>query len=303
MSEGAGAETIIARLALLFEAGIDAGELAQIAQDMSSTDLQNQDKLQRVASLLRHRPDTLALLREIGAAVRHRRDEAETDAAVVQRLASSFDAAARISSAASVQLSSLGDEEKLSAATAEITGWLQRQGFTGAGLRILDIGCGIGRFEIALSPAALRVVGIDISPSMISIGLERCAALPNVELRLTSGLDLADFGDASFDCVLAVDSFPYLVLAGLAERYLKEIGRVLKRPGMAAILNYSYRGSPALDRSEIHHLAEAYGMQVVIDGERPFRLWDGTAFMLVPVGTLRPGAGSGVDEERSVRST
>ncbi|MER9139684.1 class I SAM-dependent methyltransferase [Mesorhizobium sp. M0830] len=245
----------------------------------------------------------MALLRETGAAVRHRRDEAETDAAVVQRLASSFDAAARISSAASVQLSSLGDEEKLSAATAEITGWLQRQGFTGAGLRILDIGCGIGRFEIALSPAALRVVGIDISPSMISIGLERCAALPNVELRLTSGLDLADFGDASFDCVLAVDSFPYLVLAGLAERYLKEIGRVLKRPGMAAILNYSYRGSPALDRSEINHLAEAYGMQVVIDGERPFRLWDGTAFMLVPVGTLRPGAGSGVDEERSVRST
>ncbi|WP_292516203.1 class I SAM-dependent methyltransferase [Mesorhizobium sp.] len=204
-----------------------------------------------------------------------------------------------ISLAASVQLSSLGDEERLTAATAEIVVWLERQGFTGADRDILDIGCGVGRFESALSDAAHRIVGIDISSKMISVARRRCAGLRNVELRPTSGFDLADFSDASFDCVLAVDSFPYLVLAGLAERHFTEIARVLKTSGMAALLNYSYRGSPALDRADVHRLAEAHGMQVVVDGEKPFRLWDGNAFLLMASdGTLRPNNCSGLKEKR-----
>ncbi|WP_292621413.1 class I SAM-dependent methyltransferase, partial [Mesorhizobium sp.] len=181
------------------------------------------------------------------------------------------------------------------ATTDEIVAWLETQGFTGAHRDILDIGCGIGRFESALSSAAHRIVGIDISSKMISIARQRCASLRNVEVRPTSGLDLADFGNASFDCVLAVDSFPYLVLAGLAERYFKEIARVLKTSGMAALLNYSYRGTPALDRADVHRLAGAHGMQVVVDSEKPFRLWDGNAFLLAASeGTLRLNNCSGV---------
>lgn len=295
MADGANVEAIVARLALRFETGIDAAELADVALDMHAADVRKRDRLERIAELLHHRPDMFAMLRETGAAVRHQRDERETDAAVVRRLAAGFDAAVTISLAASVQLSSLGDEEKLAAATDEIVAWLERQGFTGTDRDILDIGCGIGRFESALSSAAHRIVGIDISSKMISIARRRCTGLHNVELRPTSGLDLADFDNASFDCVLAVDSFPYLVLAGLAERYFKEIARVLKTSGMAALLNYSYRGSPALDRADVHRLAEAHGMQVVVDSEKPFRLWDGNAFLLTASdGTLRPNNRSGV---------
>jgi ubiquinone/menaquinone biosynthesis C-methylase UbiE len=295
MADGACVEAIVARLALRFETGIDAAELADVALDMRPADLRKRERLERIAGLLRHRPDIFVMLRETGAAVRHERGEWETDAAVVRRLAAGFDAAATISLAASVQLSSLGNEENLTAATNEVVAWLETQGFTGSDRDILDIGCGIGRFESALSGAAHRIVGIDISSKMISIARQRCASLRNVELRPTSGLDLADFGDASFDCVLAVDSFPYLVLAGLAERYFKEIARVLKASGMAALLNYSYRGSPALDRADVHRLAEAHGMQVVVDSEQPFRLWDGHAFLLAASeGTLRPNNCSGV---------
>jgi ubiquinone/menaquinone biosynthesis C-methylase UbiE len=299
MADNACVEAIIARLALRFETGIDAAELAEVALDMCSADLRKRDRLERIAELLRHRPDIFATLRETGAAVRHERNEEETDAAVVRRLASGFDAAAMISLAASVQLSSLGDEERLTAATDEIVVWLKSQGLTGAGWDILDIGCGIGRFESTLSDTAHRIVGIDISSKMISVARRRCAGLRNVELRPTSGLDLADFSNASFDCVLAVDSFPYLVLAGLAERHFTEIARVLKASGMAAILNYSYRGSPALDRADVHRLAEAHGMEVVVDGEKPFRLWDGNAFLLTASdGTLRPNNCSGHKEKR-----
>lgn len=298
MADGACVEAIIARLALRFETGVDALELADVALEMSSADLQKRDRLERIAELLRHRPDIFATLRETAAAVRHERDEWETDAAVVRRLAAGFDAAATISPAASVQLSSLGDEEKLAAATDEIAAWLERLGFTDRD--ILDIGCGIGRFERALSHAVHRIVGIDISLEMISVARRRCAGLRNVDLRPTSGLDLADFNNASFDCVLAVDSFPYLVLAGLAERYFEEISRVLKPSGRAALLNYSYRGSPALDRADVHRLAEAHGMQVMVDGEKPFLLWDGNAFLLAASdGTLRPKDCSGVKQARA----
>ncbi|MER8827732.1 class I SAM-dependent methyltransferase [Mesorhizobium sp. M0938] len=295
MADGACVEAIIARLALRFETGIDAAELADVALGMYSADVRKRDRLERISELLRHRPDIFAMLRETGAAVRHERHEEETDAAVVRRLASGFDAAAAISLAASVQLSSLGDEENLTAATNEVVAWLEAQGFTGTDRDILDIGCGIGRFESALCDAAHRIVGIDISSKMISTARHRCASLRNVELRPTSGLDLADFGNASFDCVLAVDSFPYLVLAGLAERYFKEIARVLRPSGMAALLNYSYRGSSALDRADVHRLAKVHGMQVVVNGEKPFRLWDGNAFLLAASdGTLRPNNCSGV---------
>ncbi|RWE44480.1 MAG: class I SAM-dependent methyltransferase [Mesorhizobium sp.] len=277
---GGGAEAAIARMALCFPAGFSAARLAEMVLDIEPIDSRRGHKLLEIARLLRRRPEMFATLRETGLAVRHERDETETDAGVVMRLAAGFDAAAAVSAAASVQLSSLGDEERLSAATQEIAEWLDRQGFTGADREILDIGCGIGRFESALAKACGRLIGIDISQEMLSIAASRCKGLANVEFRNTSGLDLAGFADASFDGVLAVDSFPYLVLAHVAEQHFSETARVLKRPGWLVLLNYSYRGSHLLDREEVGRLATQYGMQLIVDGERPFRHWDGVAFVL-----------------------
>ncbi len=298
MAAGVSAEAVIARLALHLQAGIGAAEVAEIVLDIVPSDSGDAEKLQEVAGLLRRKPDVFATLRATGAAVRHERDEDETDAAVVMRLASSFDAASAISEVASVQLASLGDKQRLSATTDEIVAWLEAQAFTGIDRDILDIGCGTGRFERALSKSFNRMIGIDISSRMISIASEQCAGLRNVELRQTSGLDLTAFDDGSFDCVLAVDSFPYLVLAGMAERHFDEIARVLKRPGWLALLNYSYRGSLFLDRGDIKRLAEAHQLRVVIDGEKPFRSWDGDAFLLARCdGTLPRDPSSGVEAE------
>ncbi|MEI9431567.1 class I SAM-dependent methyltransferase [Mesorhizobium sp. Cs1299R1N3] len=302
MADGICAEAVVARLALHLRVEIRVAELAEIVLDVVPSNSRDAEKLQEVAALLRHNPGAFAKLRATGAAVRHVRDDDETDAAVVRRLALSFDAAAAISQTASVQLASLGDEERLSATTEEVAAWLKEQDFTGTGRDILDIGCGIGRFERALAKAFNRMVGIDISSRMISIASDRCAALGNVELRQTSGLDLIEFDDSSFDCVLAVDSFPYLVLAGMAERHFDEIARVLKRPGWLALLNYSYRGSLLLDRADIGRLAEAHQLRVVINGEKPFRSWDGDAFLLARGGGTLPRAASSDVEQEALKS-
>ncbi|TPI10995.1 class I SAM-dependent methyltransferase [Mesorhizobium sp. B4-1-3] len=279
MADGLSVDNALARLAVYIDKRTSAAQLADIALDMRPSQAPERCWLEHMATRLRDKPSAFDDVRRTAACVSHDRGNGETAAMAVERLAGSFDRAAAISPAASVQLSSLGDEDRLSATTGEIALWLERQGILGARKHILDIGCGIGRLEHALGAMAGCIVGIDISPRMIAIARRRCAGVANVKFRLTSGLDLGDFADQSFDDVLALDSFPYLVLAGVAERHFGEIARVLRPGGMAAVLNYSYRTSD-IDSRDINRLARAYRMEVLVDGEMPFGSWDGTAFLI-----------------------
>jgi len=187
---------------------------------------------------------------------------------------------------ASVALSSLGSAEILERATREIVEQFDRWGLLGPGRRVLQIGCGIGRFELALAPRVGEAHGIDISSEMIKVAERRCEALPNVFLQKTSGQDLAMFDDASFHLVYAVDSFPYLVQAGmpLVERHFAEARRVLKAGGHFVILNFSYRSGLAEDDATVRALAAANGLEMVQSGVRPFTLWDGVAWVMTTSG-------------------
>lgn len=280
MADGAAVDSALARLAVFADESIGAAQLAGIALDLRVSHAPRRRWLEEVATTLSSKAGAFDDVRRTAACVSHDRPDGETATMTVERLARGFDRAAAISPAASVQLSSLGDEDRLAATTAEIASWLERQGFLGAHKHILDIGCGIGRLEHALAPKMGHIVGIDISSKMIAIARRRCAGLATVAFRLTSGVDLTDVAEASFDGALAVDSFPYLMLAGVAERHFGEIARVLRPGGMAAVLNYSYRTSPDADSCDINRLARAFGMAVVVDGEKPFSSWDGRAFLV-----------------------
>ena len=80
--------------------------------------------------------------------------------------------------------------------------------------------------------------------------------------------------------MLAVDSFPYLVQAGVsvAERHVAEAARILRPGGTLAVLNLSYRGLEA-DRADAARWAVTYGFRLDRDGETPFTLWDGAVFL------------------------
>ncbi len=204
-------------------------------------------------------------------------DEAEGLAAA-QAL---FDAAAARSPETAVALLSLGDPDRLAQATAAVVAVLDRWALIGPGTRVLDIGCGIGRFAAALAPRVASVVGLDLSPRMVDEARARCAGLANVRLRHTDGRSLAGIADASIDLALAIDSFPYIVQAGraLARRHVEEAARVLAPGGSLVIFNYAYGTESGADRAELKAFGAACGLTLV-DAGQPVDGWDAAAFRL-----------------------
>jgi SAM-dependent methyltransferase len=235
------------------------------------------ERLAAALAALRANPDAFALTKAVLADVEHGGEAASAQEGIARWVAV-FDRAAAISPEAGVALYSLGSPELLRAATDEIVATMSAWGLLGPDRVALDIGCGSGRMEEALAPHLRAVVGLDVSLRMLAVARRRCPG--NVLLARGSGRDLAAFGDGSFDLVLAVDSFPYLVQAGpdLAARHVAEAFRVLRPGGDLLILNFSYRG-PEADRDLAAFAAEA-GLMVRRAGERPFALWDAAAFHL-----------------------
>jgi SAM-dependent methyltransferase len=198
----------------------------------------------------------------------------------VERCAALFDAYVRRSEAASVAGYSLGSPALLAAATAETVALLERLGVLGPDRRILQVGCGTGRFEAALAGRVALAYGIDVAPGMIARARARCAGLSNVRLSLGSGRDLAGVADGSLDLVYGVDSFPYIHEAGLTARHVEEAARVLRSGGHLVILNLAYGRPIAVDRREVRALAARFGFHVRVNGAAPLRLWDARVFQL-----------------------
>ena len=125
---------------------------------------------------------------------------------------------------------SLNDPAVLAAATAEIVEWLAREGLIGPDRDVLDLGCGIGRVSAAIARRCRSVLGLDVSPKMVAEARRRHGAVPGLGFDATPGTGLAAIACGSFDLVLAVDSFPYLLQAGRAgaDQHLADAARVLR---------------------------------------------------------------------------
>lgn len=95
-----------------------------------------------------------------------------------------------------------------------------------AGLTILDLGCGKGRFGRLLREAGARVVGLDGSREMIA-GARGLVRVLGSALRLP-------FADRTFDAVVAIEVFEHLPDV---EAAIREIARALKPSGTAVIID------------------------------------------------------------------
>jgi SAM-dependent methyltransferase len=222
----------------------------------------------RVAQMLRDGVNTGVCARSAAEGIAH--------------FAQLFDWAVQQSEEASVALYSLGDPQLLDEATAEVVSLLDAWEVLRPERTVLQIGCGIGRFEAVLSSRVREVHGIDIAPGMVAAASRRCRGLANVHIHACSGHDLTLFGAGVFDFVYAVDTFPLVYQAGLdlVERHFAEVARVLKHRGDFVIFNFTYRGNPEADRMDVQELSRRYGFEVVVNGSSLLQLWDGRAWWL-----------------------
>jgi SAM-dependent methyltransferase len=229
----------------------------------------------RIDRLWRENPGAFGLVKSVLDGVEHG-ERAEADWASV------FDRLARAAPDGGVALYALGNPDLLRAATAEVVERLDGWGLLAPEARVLEIGCGAGRYLQALSPRVGRVHGLDIARGMIERARERCAGLGNVAVSLANGRDLGGLPDGGFDLVLAADVFPYLVQAGpeAVEAQVAEIGRVLRPGGELVVLNLSYRGDLELDRAELAEIAARHGLADLRVSEGDFALWDAASFRL-----------------------
>jgi SAM-dependent methyltransferase len=272
----------IALVRLLIAYGdVAALQAALVATGSADTEVGIRGAVQDVEGLLASHPQGSALVLDM---LRAERAAAQPGGAAdeVERCRDLFDRLVRDSAEASVALYSLGDPELLEQATSEVVDLLERFGVLGPERDVLEIGCGIGRFEQALAHRVAAITGIDIAPGMIEAARARCAGLPNVRLIQTSGRDLSAFSPVSFDTVLAIDAMPYLWRAGpaLVATHFLEAARLLRPGGDCVILNLSYRGDFGLDRQDARRLAEAAGLRVLRNGTSDLGLWDGVTFHL-----------------------
>lgn len=236
-------------------------------------------RLGEALDLWRANPQAFATVRSVLDGVDHADADRDPEQGLA-RWAATFDRLAGAAPEEGVALYALGNPDLLRAATAEVVDRLGEWDLLGSGRRMVEIGCGIGRFVAALAPRMGEVTGLDISEGMIARARERCAGLANARLAVSSGRDLAGVGSRSADLVLAADVFPYLVQAGVAEDHVAEAARVLRPGGHLLILNFSYRGDPARDGAEVGDLAARHGFEVRRASAGDFALWDATTFLL-----------------------
>jgi predicted TPR repeat methyltransferase len=250
------------------------------------------EDVERVAVVAGPHPELAALLAEhrqgcarIAGMLRSGVDSPAPAASVEEGIAFAtrlFDWSVQQNEESSVALYSLGSAEVLDAATAEVLEVMRGWGLLASEHRLLQIGCGIGRFERALSGRVGEAHGVDVSAQMIAAARRRCAGLDGAFFHHTDGRDLGLFAPASFDVVYAVDSFPYLVQAGMAllEAHFAESARVLVPGGALAVFQLSYRDDPAADVADVARLAAAHGFEVEVEAAAPFRIWDAPGWLL-----------------------
>ncbi|MBA2918345.1 methyltransferase domain-containing protein [Sphingomonas sp. MAH-20] len=223
-----------------------------------------------VAALARAHPARIAKARALIAGGLDPPGSAEAARALFDRLAVE-------APEAGVALYSLGDPALLEEATAELVAMVQRW-HPLDGQDVLDFGCGIGRVARAMTARGARVVGLDVSPAMIAEARRRGG---DVRYLIGRGRGLDGVADASVDLMLAADSFPYLVAAGLLDAHVAEAARALRPGGSLIVFNWSYRGDLAADTAEAALLANAHGFDLLRSAERPFAIWDAAGFQLV----------------------
>jgi ubiquinone/menaquinone biosynthesis C-methylase UbiE len=112
----------------------------------------------------------------------------------------------------------------------------------GTGTKLLEIGCGGGKFSERLSGLCGNLVCADVSSNMLQRTRERLNGNKNIAFQKLNGYDLHQFKKNAFDFVFSFDTFVHIDMED-SYSYLAEIQRVLK-PGGKGLLHFANLNSP-----------------------------------------------------------
>lgn len=142
-------------------------------------------------------------------------------------------------------------------------------------LRLLEIGCGLGRMTQHLAPAFAEVHATDVSGEMINQARARLGDFANVHLHETNGCDFALLPGAYFDRIFSVYVFQHVPDVEVVRSNIRDAGRTLKPGGLfkfqtCAVTAPEYAAMPkdtwtgaSFPESEIRRIARDTGLKLV----------------------------------------
>lgn len=102
------------------------------------------------------------------------------------------------------------------------------QGRDPAEMRVLEIGCGVGRMTKSLAATFGEVHGVDVSDEMVRRAREYLRSTPNAYVHRNSGTDLQALGSMGFDFAFSFIVFQHIPSRDVIDRYIGEVGRLLR---------------------------------------------------------------------------
>jgi SAM-dependent methyltransferase len=134
--------------------------------------------------------------------------------------------------------------------------------FVRSGDRVLEAGCGPGRFTLELAAIGATVVAGDISPRQLELHREKTAPVEDsVERRLLLDIvDLGEFRDGEFDAVVCYGG-PLSYVLGEADRAFAELLRVTRPGGLVLLGVMSLLGTMRAFFWFFPELIEEFGWQ------------------------------------------
>ena len=142
----------------------------------------------------------------------------------------------------------------------------------------LNLGTGEGDYDPMIAKKCKKLTACDINENDIAFASKLNADLTNVNYKKEDALNLT-FSENSFDMLISVDVMEHV---GKPERMTEEIGRVLKKDGLAFItfpqIHFPWTYDPInrvlsfFTKKKIPQGAYAFGHEYLVNGEK-FKSW------------------------------
>ena len=121
------------------------------------------------------------------------------------------------------------------------------QGRDPSSMRVLEIGCGVGRMTRALAATFGEVHGVDVSDEMVRRARGYLASAPNAHVHRNSGTDLMVLGELGFDFACSFIVFQHIPSRAVIDAYVGEVGRLLRPGSLFKFQVQGYQGAGKQD--------------------------------------------------------